>query len=223
MRNSGIRREEDIVVFAEDRLNRATFDRFMANDPADHAPDWHEFGVLGHLIAVHRAAKIIAERTGVDVKVMALNHDIAKVVQFPEAICRRDSGEQMFNLAYQGHEARSADLASARRVSDADCLVIRHHDWAYLKDPSAYAIVNKFRGDRQTILRWMALCTCDAIGKGFTDKQKVQRPEIAERFIQVATVAGIDLGLSIVRVCCELAATEPIPQLETVGGSLQLA
>jgi len=178
-----------LCSIAEGVLSDDDFQLLLADNPAHHAPQWHQFGVLGHTNAVIVEARRLSEHSGIDIVDLAVLHDAGKIQQFPRAFKLFRLGEDPAR-AFIGHEAKSAVLAEALGVDDLSCLVIKHHDLAYLP-AKAQTIVNLLKSSHRSIRKWFLLCAADGVGKGWTENQKAQRPEIPKKFLEVACFAGI--------------------------------
>jgi hypothetical protein len=198
----------DILVFARMRLTTLEFERFMRDDPLDHAPAWHELGVYGHIQAVYRAAEQLSNLTHLNIRKMALNHDIGKIPMFSDAVASRDKGYDPIGV-YDNHEKVSAQLAAASHLSLSERRAITIHHWAY-NGASVRKIIN-FLEDEFTVRRWILLCAADAQGKGWTDKQIEQRPVLAQKLQDVALAVGMPAdGSELQAAIAAVLSREPI-------------
>lgn len=180
---------QPILDYASDKLTRGLYLLLLRDDPAHHAPKWHKCGILGHIAAVVAAARQLASETGEDVVRLALYHDIGKIRNFPDAIALVAQDLDPVP-AYRNHESWSARIAAGiSPMHYRDRQIIREHALGYTGRP--VTIVNRFEGEPDVIRRWMLLCAADAVGKGWTPDQCLQRPEVAQRFEAVATLCGI--------------------------------
>jgi hypothetical protein len=177
-----------LLDYAKRVLSKNEMQKLLANNPYHHAPLWHVHGVLGHAWSVIRTAEKLSAVSGHNIVPLAALHDVGKIAQFPAALDLFFKGEDPAP-AYAGHEQTSADLAKDF-VTPIECKVIGIHHLAY-RDVPAEKVVQHLGGDPKTIYMWMLLCAADAVGKGFTPNQKLQRPTIPEKFKQVAKLVHI--------------------------------
>jgi len=205
---------EEVVAYASGALSRAAHERLLADDPRDHAPKWHVYGLLGHMYAVIEAAKRIEQRLELDFDLVRLSalHDIGKIKQFPEA-CRLVDAGQGTNRLYVGHENRSAGYAlKVLCLPGDDVAAIKWHGLAYQARPETIA---QHLGSEGAFLKWMLLSAADAVGFGWTEAQKAGRPKTAERFEEAASLLGAMPDSRALQVACDAVRTwQPVDPLE---------
>ena len=68
-----------LCSIAEGVLSDDDFQLLLADNPAHHAPQWHQFGVLGHTNAVIVEARRLSEHSGIDIVDLAVLHDAGKI------------------------------------------------------------------------------------------------------------------------------------------------
>lgn len=204
---------EEVTAYASGVLSRAAYERLLADNPADHAPKWHVFGLLGHIVNTIEAATQLEKRVSIDFDLVRLAtlHDIGKVKQFLVAVRRVDAGEDPAR-AFMMHENRSADYAQkVLGLCDEEVAAIKWHELAYQARPEIVASKLVSEG---AFRKWMLLCAADAVGKGWTVAQREQRPEIAERFDEAARLLGIMPEDRAIQVACEAVRTwQPVNPL----------
>ncbi len=175
-----IRTYHDIEQLARRTIGPARYGLLL--DRSYHAPAYHSFSVLRHIRLVIIAAERIRGMCGVDARDAAVYHDLGKLRMF--ATCDvRDADK------FDGHEARSAEMAEADGISEAAVFAIRNHDAAYRKDiafdPSRFVALAP--GDVEKLRQLVVICAADAAGKGFRAPGSIkQRPQIAFLLWQVA-------------------------------------
>ncbi|MFA6272773.1 MAG: HD domain-containing protein [Patescibacteria group bacterium] len=153
-------------------------------DPQHHNTTWHEFSLMRHNALVVEAAQRMLLLTGVDVVTAALFHDLGKLGQFNNAIATGD-------YFFAGHELLSVELAKNQGLGDHALHVIKYHDISY--QHAANRILPKLcRGDVNMLRHLLAIAACDTAGKGWTEAQRKQRPQIAAKFQQVCDMANVD-------------------------------
>ena len=166
-------------------------------DPSFHAPKYHEFSLLEHLRRVCVAAERINEATGVDVRLAAALHDVAKVEMFPRVA--RGANEAMlrgtlasFKFHYISHERDSAEIAHDEGADERAIWLVANHDASYRGNLATPEKLIAFcDGDQVLLAELMAICAADAVGKGWPEAQQAQRLAIADRFAAAATLAQL--------------------------------
>ena len=156
----------------------------LLRSPATHEPKYHEFSLVDHCLRVIAASERLVAGTGVDVAQEAMLHDVGKLVQINR------SGQWRKGI-FIGHELISADIARRRGVSPDGCLIIEHHNvsYAHRADRVLPKVCN---GDVEILRRLLVLAAADSVGKGWIASQRVQRPDIAEKFREICRLAGVD-------------------------------
>ena len=203
---------QTILDYAEQKLSRALYLLLLRDEPAPHAPKYHQYGVLGHMAAVVIAAERLYEATGEDVRQAALYHDIGKIRKFPDAVALFAQGLDP-GLSYRKHESWSARIADGIAVGmhARDLQIIREHGLAYSAKPAT--IVRRLANDPALIRRWMLLCAADAVGKGWTEVQRQQRPQIAASYSIVAELSGISADDPILKTAVAAILDWELPQV----------
>lgn len=174
--------------------------RGMLDDPAWHAPKWHQYGLLTHVRFVIESATRIFETTSVDVRLATALHDAGKIFAFEQTVrdvqAARDAGREP-KFHYIGHERRSAGFARNCGHDDLTVWLVRNHDASYrvkVSEPREFVV---FCGDNSARAKMLvAICAADAAGKGWTEANRAQRPEISARFAEVGTLLGFDPGFA---------------------------
>lgn len=184
-----MRNFDDLLNFARKSMTPRLYQRFLKDDPQDHAPSWHEYGLLGHMQSVWVVAKELTMISQVDIRRIALLHDAGKIRQFGNAVRMRRAGLEPHH-AYVGHEHQSARIAAQNGMSDMDQRVIAIHHWIYL-GAGATKITDYLLRDQESVKKWLLLCAADARGKGWTENQKIQKPGLEQIIIEVAGDAGL--------------------------------
>jgi len=139
---------------------------------------------MRHNALVVESAQRILALTGVDVVTAAVFHDLGKLGMFDNAIATGD-------YFFAGHEQLSVKLAEEQGLSGDVLHIIRYHDISYQHKPDN--ILSKLcAGDVGMLRHLLAIAACDTAGKGWTDAQCVQRPQVAEKFRQVCEMAYVN-------------------------------
>lgn len=204
-----------LITEARNRLRGRDLAMLLQDRPEHHAPAWHIHGILGHIFNVIVAAERLKEMTGVDVIDAATLHDIGKIYQFPAALKRFQAGQDG-STEYLGHEQLSASVAKRHGLGSMHRAVIDAHQHAYTQ-ARPRTILKKLdcltRENPIAVKCWLVLCAADAVGKGFTPNQIIQRPQIAQKFREVAETAQLSSNNKTLRICCEAVERwEPIPR-----------
>lgn len=185
---------EDFVSMSQ-RIVPQEFREYL-DDPKWHSPNWHQFGILEHVNRVCEAAERIFQATDIDVRAAAGFHDVGKLFMVAEQIQKGMADEREgrpVKLDFFRHECSSAGIARNWGASPNRIWIIRNHDASYRPDVSAPQRFIEFcANDPVRVTHLMALCAADAAGKGWPEGQKIQRPEIAERFAIVAETVKLD-------------------------------
>jgi hypothetical protein len=164
-------------------------------DPAHHNTVWHQFSLMRHNFLVVEAAHRMLVLTGVDVVIPAIFHDLGKLLQFERAV---NTG----NYGFAGHEKLSVQIGQEHGL-DCDALfLVRAHDISY--QHRADRILPKLCGGNVEKLRHLlAIAACDTAGKGWTEAQHKQRPEVATKFQQICELANLDSSFAeVIRQAC---------------------
>jgi len=194
-------------------LHGRTLSLLLKDLPEHHAPRWHVHGLLGHMHNVIVAAKRLSDRTKIDVVSAAAFHDIGKIHQFPKALRAFEAGQDSGD-AYVAHEQLSATIAQRNKLGKLRCAIIGAHQHAYNQAKPATILKKVGCTPGQDLIGlkcWMVLCAADAVGKGFTPDQILQRPLVAEKFRELADIACMRSGDRTLSLCCEAVESwEPI-------------
>jgi hypothetical protein len=202
---------DDLLDYATKSYKPEELERFFRNDPADHAPVWHEFGLYGHLWCVCQAAERLRIDSGRGITSLATLHDIGKIHQFPKSFAFADKGLDPYRV-YIAHEEISARIAENRfSMPIRQCRVIASHQHAY-DQTKPETIIGKLP-DREQILDWIMLCACDHIGKGTTTQQVASRDGIVKKLRDVAKLTRISASNKVLA-----ASLDAIHHLRIVPG-----
>jgi HD superfamily phosphodiesterase len=167
------------------------------SDPNHHNLTWHEFSLMRHNALVVEAANRILELTGVDVVIAAFFHDLGKLSQFDNAIATGD-------YHFAGHEKLSFEIARNHGLDDVALNAILYHSISY-EHRADRVYPSLCGGDLNKLIHLVALAACDTAGKGWTEAQREQRPQVAKKLVHICEMAEVDDAIVnvIERTCLE--------------------
>lgn len=152
--------------------------------PQHHNLKWHEFSLMRHNGLVVEAAQRILVLTGVDVVTAAFFHDLGKLGQFDNAIATGD-------YCFAGHERISFEIARNHGLDDVALNAILHHNISY-EHRADRVYPSLCGGDLNELIHLVVLAACDTAGKGWTEAQREQRPQVARKLVQICEMAEVD-------------------------------